>query len=626
MKIRIFSLVLAMLTALFAFASCGETVNEECVHTFSDAWETDANNHWHAATCEHGEMKDALAAHSDADEDGKCDTCAYEMGHTHTFASAWSFDETSHWKAATCTHTTEKGELGLHKDDNNDGICDACENHVHVLDVAGFCTGCNKQVKPVDETDIAAVIATATRRNHNIISGVINDYRISRWNDASLNLEVEQAVEFYIGTNGTYRKWTYDEVDFDGVKTGKTEILEQWLKIAGTEVTGIDAISVDGVYKFAQPGSFSADDLKGYYYTVSTLADGYCAEELLFNLYNAYIENRTDETGDAVVVHDAENNKYDLEFKIYVINESNVTNASGAESVVYNVNYYEVEISFTYADDYTLTSLSVSCDVWTNDAGANEPIDFTYDPVNGVEWKDDAIADNYTISVTHDHDDDGTRGEIELNDGSEFAPDSFEIYSDEACTVVVSDLNIDIADTLTQLYITVSEGKFLSFIKNDFVVTITDKDGNSTTGLLAPIVDNTIQILPSAEGEYVVTISAIGITKTINVNVTAPELKGEYSFTVEVVDSYSWSSDWSEDGVCYEFVVTETGTYTFYLPTNFGIWVKSSANPEVDPFDGMHYDRDAEHTYTKVLRAGQTLRFYFAAVTKGEYTIGYDIQ
>jgi hypothetical protein len=312
-----------------------------------------------------------------------------------------------------------------------------------------------------------------------------------------------------------------------------------------------------------------------------------------------------------------------LSFKLLVVDEINVTDDSGAESVVYNANYFEVEVSFTYANDYTLTSLDVTCNVWKNDAGANDPIDFTYDPIKGIEWKDDAISDIYTVSITQKT---GTRGEIELNDGSEFVPESFDIYVDEGCTVVAGDLSVDITDAMTMLYIAVPDGKFIPFISNDFVITITDKDGNPVTGLQAPISDSVIQILPSAAGEYVVTYSAVGITKTLNITVTAPELKGEHSFSLEVLESYSWSRDWGEDGVCYEFVVTESGEYTFYLPTNFGIWIKGVAVPEIDPFDGMGYDRDSEHTYTKVFRAGQTFRFYFAAVVAGEYTVGYDIK
>ncbi len=68
---RILSLVLCLVFALSAFASCtGHT------HTFASEWSSDAENHWHAANCEHTSEKSDLAAHTGT-EDGVCDVCSY---------------------------------------------------------------------------------------------------------------------------------------------------------------------------------------------------------------------------------------------------------------------------------------------------------------------------------------------------------------------------------------------------------------------------------------------------------------------------------------------------------------------------------------------------------------------
>jgi len=45
-------------------------------HVYGDSWKNDENNHWKECDCK--EKKDA-AAHIDANNDGKCDTCGYEM-------------------------------------------------------------------------------------------------------------------------------------------------------------------------------------------------------------------------------------------------------------------------------------------------------------------------------------------------------------------------------------------------------------------------------------------------------------------------------------------------------------------------------------------------------------------
>lgn len=54
------------------FAACG---GHE--HTFSDAWvNTDPDTHWHAATCEHTDIRGSEAAHSM--ENGECTVCKYK--------------------------------------------------------------------------------------------------------------------------------------------------------------------------------------------------------------------------------------------------------------------------------------------------------------------------------------------------------------------------------------------------------------------------------------------------------------------------------------------------------------------------------------------------------------------
>ena len=117
------SVLLSLLTATSLITSACGGGHE---HTFSDAWANDATHHWHAATCEHGEEKDGLATHADPNEDGLCDTCGYNVGHKHTFASAWSHNETHHWKSAICSHTGEKDKYGLHEDTDTNAECDTC--------------------------------------------------------------------------------------------------------------------------------------------------------------------------------------------------------------------------------------------------------------------------------------------------------------------------------------------------------------------------------------------------------------------------------------------------------------------------------------------------------------------
>ena len=108
-------------------------------HTYSEAWSHDGTNHWHASSCGHTgiSVKDK-AAHSDSNSDGICDVCTWDYDHTHTYASEWSRDGDYHWYAITCEHTgISVKDKAPHSDDNNDGLCDGCAwnyEHTHTFE------------------------------------------------------------------------------------------------------------------------------------------------------------------------------------------------------------------------------------------------------------------------------------------------------------------------------------------------------------------------------------------------------------------------------------------------------------------------------------------------------------
>ena len=618
MKNKILAILCVALIAVLGFASCEQET--ACEHTFSAKWSTNETNHWHAATCEHGEIKGQNAAHTDADENGKCDVCEYEVGHTHAFADEWSSDEENHWKAATCTHTDEKGELGLHADDDLNGSCDVCAKHTHILDGAGFCAGCDKEIKPVVETDIASVVSATTARWDRVVSGrveynvdittsITGDVIDSRWHN----------VDYLFGTNGTYSKRYEDETDSEtGNKTGNTLISEKWMTIVSSDtVEGIFATSVNGTYTYAEPSAFGLDDLHGYYFAASTLADGHGPEALLLALYNASINADLNKVSDLIVNHDDESNTYAFSYEVLVIN------TDVAEGEDDNANFYVVDVEFSYTDNYVLTYLDVQVDCYTNSLEDEAEHDFTYDQATKtITMKDNASADTYTFKVTQTT---GDREEIELKDSSEFAPTDFELYTDEELTQKLTHLDLKVGVNSTNLYFSCTpENAFFSFIKNNFNVNVTDAQGNPTDGISFLLTGDVVYVIPLKAGDYNVTFTANGVTKTATATVTGFELGGEFKFDVEVTSSYGW-----ED--YYEFTATTTGVYTFYLPANLGIYSAKNYNegkaPEVDPFmigELRGYDPTVPHTVTVTLRPGQSFAFYFGAPFKGIFTIGYD--
>lgn len=63
--------------------------------------------------------------HYDVDADGKCDKCGTDMdGHKHIYSVLWESDADSHWHKATCAHEEEKSALEAHT--FNGGICTVC--------------------------------------------------------------------------------------------------------------------------------------------------------------------------------------------------------------------------------------------------------------------------------------------------------------------------------------------------------------------------------------------------------------------------------------------------------------------------------------------------------------------
>ena len=122
-QIGLFTAILFAVSTLMV--SCSQEGHE---HTFASEWTSDETNHWQTATCEHTTEVSGKAEHTFGDwtvtkkateeaegsRERTCIVCGYKaieaiekLAHTHTFAEEWTSDETNHWHAATCGHTTE---------------------------------------------------------------------------------------------------------------------------------------------------------------------------------------------------------------------------------------------------------------------------------------------------------------------------------------------------------------------------------------------------------------------------------------------------------------------------------------------------------------------------------------
>ena len=115
------------------------TSGEKLGHTEGTEWKKDETGHWHICTvagC--GVVIDSSKAAHTPDRDAatetdpiKCSVCGFEiapaLGHTHAHGTDWKSDKDNHWNECSCG---DKANTAAHTDANSDGKCDVCEYNV----------------------------------------------------------------------------------------------------------------------------------------------------------------------------------------------------------------------------------------------------------------------------------------------------------------------------------------------------------------------------------------------------------------------------------------------------------------------------------------------------------------
>ena len=618
-------MILAFVMSTASLTACSLPFgNNQHEHTFSDKYTQNATHHWFAATCEHGEEKLNYGEHTDTNEDGVCDVCAYETGHTHTFSEDWSKDGTHHWHAATCTHTDEKGDNALHTDANVDGVCDVCEGHVHVVNDAGYCELCNTQVTPLDENNIESVINAMLSQQKNINGGQISETFNSETkslvdeNGVHPYAKLQHYINYTLGNNAAYVTYranseVYNKNDFGDWTFGKMESLNKtWFYTENNVIYGFEELTTE---KGMVPQFVTAteDNLAGYYFAVSTLADGYGAETVLFNLYTL---SQEDSASAYNVSHDAENNKYAFSFNSLIINTDT------AEGEGDSVRYYETTVTFGYSDNYELTSLTIKCDAYTNDAGTNTgeaDVDYDYDQATQtITMRDTAEPDTYTFSVTQTV---GERTYVHDKDISVYLPKGFNFEVENGATLTYDALESVIipfeADPVESFEMVKANGMV------DAKLICNSGDSSSFAFIdIDPNGDKSIFIENIAVGEYTLNFYYLNeIVWSASINVTAPIVVGDY-VSVVITDNNTF------EGQLVEFEAPASGTYTFNIPAGFGAVDKEEwdyggfdMSVYVDP-----YFNPNGGSFSVDIAKGDTYAFYISAPTKGTHTITYTFE
>lgn len=110
---RILVVVLVLLLAVTVLVAC-----DSHEHNY-DQTGSDAEGHWNYCKEDNAIDETSRAEHVDANSDGKCDVCGYEIPHTHEYNVAKN-DDSYHWKECSCGER-DKSTIASHADDNKDG-------------------------------------------------------------------------------------------------------------------------------------------------------------------------------------------------------------------------------------------------------------------------------------------------------------------------------------------------------------------------------------------------------------------------------------------------------------------------------------------------------------------------
>ena len=618
---RKFLALLCVVAMLLSLASCElidemlggkQTDDETCEHTYSEKWSTNSTQHWHAATCEHAELKSDVADHTDADQNGKCDVCDLEIGHEHTYADEWTSNDTHHWKVATCSHTEEKGELAAHVDADSNGECDVCTAHVHVLNLYGDCTVCGEHVTDVDITDINVILPivlsnTAKVNGGTITAGsVITDLELEGDELTSYLSGNSQEIVYVLGNGSAYYK--VDTISFYG-NSEYSDTQESWYELlADGSVFGVYQYTYDGeTSDFEVDGTASADSLVGYYYPVSTLTDAYGAENLLAALYAL---SQSEAASD--YLYGYEDETYAFAFNYLAVNSDT------GEGEGDHVDYYEVAVYFNVSENGVLTNLGVMCNCYTNSLEDEIDNDYTYDQNAGtITMKDTAVADVYAFVITQTE---GERTYVSEHTKADFFPESFDAFVDAEFTTELGDTVTVTEGNVATIYFGnfLPEGTSAKYIMDTFTAIVDEEN------VFYWAYDGTASFISNVPGTYPVQFTlgneTFSFTLVVEEFVSDIVEYPENSVVVEITgaNTYEWSAVGS-------FTATEDGDYTFTVPAGFCAWDKIacdnnfSGNPYVDL-----YDEDGGE-FTVSIKAGETYEFYVTSTTRGTAVITYTV-
>ncbi|MBQ7761612.1 MAG: hypothetical protein IJ400_06110 [Clostridia bacterium] len=594
-------------------------------HTYAEDWTADCTNHWYTANCGCIIAGDQIGKHADENGDGECDVCKYVINdlHNHYYATEWSSDAENHWHAALCEHSVEVADKAAHNL-NDAGYCTVCNAKVREIDRTDLLAVLKAAVANNHKVVTGTVIADE------MVYGSGNALETGKTNKVFFVLGNEDSyVEWgsydktgtFIGVDEYYQETLADGTIF-AVQIPYYDGASRNNELKMFPVDG-DPHKLNG-YNYT-PGNI----LSAGYDDNSTLA------QTLANLYDILVLNVNVLNPETSYDAETGKYAFSYSFFTVNKTEGNTSlDGSGEDIVSYYVEYFNVSAEFTVDANFVIDNATFEVESFRNLDGVD--VDLSYDPdTNTVTLLSTKSATTYTYTVAQTSGE-RTYSTIypkaslvpqgfELYSGTAVKdPDTY--------SVIGFDNKVLLGDTVTitekvYTYLVLGDPypitSSFSFLNTDDIsVTWVNNDPNST-GKLATMDPyfswggQYIAFFPKDDGSYTMTIKIGDVTREIVINIgeqaLVPPADTADTKYVVVTDTNTWVDE-------YTFTAPEAGTYTFTIPANLGFFVADASAPVTDPFD-PYYVAQAVN-YEVDLAQGQTLTFNVGAQAKGIFAIG----
>lgn len=597
-------------------------------HTYAEDWTADCTNHWYTANCGCIIAGDQVGAHADENGDGECDVCSYviEDLHNHYFATEWSSDAENHWHAALCEHGVEVADKAAHNI-NDAGYCTVCDAKVKEVDrtdiLAVLKAAVANNYKVVsgnvifDEIvyDTPTAILNKGRDEVFFVLGKEDSYiLLKNYNMqgtfiggeqqyfetldngevfgimmpiGSIDLAITQGVpEKLSGYNynpGSILSAGYDDTStlaqtianfYDLMKTHTDvkDIVETYDPETGKYYFSFECLQVDATEQHPSDGSGGEAimDYQAYVYFVEI--EFSVNDDFVIDLCDFSVTSYRNWEGDPDIVYYPETNTYEM------------LDTASATVYAYSVSQASGERTFTTI--YPKASFV--------------PYDFELFHVTGTDYDDDAH-----LVIT----------------------DEVEILDTDGDGIV--DLVLD-PYTFVRLHIgSVIPSTAIPSFMDTPVVTYENLNGSGTPwgkaeNFQAPSFTsymNAISFYTIDSGEYMFTITTGSVEKKIHVTITgepAPDVSNDTAtdFHIKISDIDLYIHE-------HTFVAEQAGIYTFNLPAGLGF----SSQSTVFTAPGVSYTENTEGaTVTIECWAGREITYYLASATRGWFHITVDYE